>query len=197
MSAGPGEIVGLGREAAFTLSSGSTWRLSGDRFPGLDTGRLFQGPDGIYCGGSDSELQPRLYHSSDRGSTWESIDLASTLGVGRGTVRAFAGRAGEPILFCTVDTDIYRSDDGGESYTHILELPRIPGEIHLNPRDPEELLVIGGNVFWSHDGGKSWDVFFLPLKFPARRSIMDWNQRKLVVAVSDGLMEALYVPSIS
>lgn len=190
--AGSGEIVGLDRETTFSVSTGSSWRLSGDRFPDLETGRLFQGPDGIYCGGSDSNRQPRLYHSSDRGDTWQSIDLAKLLGVGVGTVHAFVGREQTPILFCTVDTDIYRSDDGGHSYTHILELPRIPGEIHLNPQDPDELLVIGGNVFWSHDGGASWDIFFLPLRFPARRSVMDWERRKLVVAVNDGLKEAVY-----
>ena len=188
-----GNIVGLDRDGTFSSNDGQSWTRSETELIGLEIGRLFVGPDALYCGGHGPTREPRLYRSLNGGATWDLINLGRSLAKRVGTIYAIAGyQATEPALFFTVDADVYRSDNGGGSFYHLLEIPRTPGQIHLNPRDSQEIIVIGGYVYWSRDGGIDWDVFALPRGLPARRSVVDWDNRKMAVTTSDGLVEAIY-----
>lgn len=188
-----GQIIGLDREGTFSSDGGQIWTRSRTDLVGLESGRLFVGPDALYCGGHGPTREPRLYTSSNSGATWDLVDLGESLAKAVGTIYAIAGYRGtEPALLFTVDADVYRSDNGGRSFYHLLEIPRTPGQIHLNPHDSDEIIVIGGYLYWSRNGGVDWDVFALPRGLPARRSVVDWNIRKVAVTTTDGFIEAVY-----
>ena len=56
---------------------------------------------------------------------------------------------------------LYRSDDGGDSFT---EIPGMYNDVHRlvsNPADPKRMFVTGGMGLWlSRDYGASWDNVF-------------------------------------
>ena len=61
-----------------------------------------------------------------------------------------------------IGNEIYRSDDGGESWRRVNERtvggspPYYYGQIRTNPRDKEDVWVLGVPVYHSTNGGKTW-----------------------------------------
>jgi hypothetical protein len=190
----PGKIIGLDDVATFSSDDGAVWTSSPSQLHGLELGHLFEGSDGLYCGGHGAQREPKLFRSEDGGDSWKQVNLSKSLGVSVGTIYAMAEASGpDPARYLTVDADVYRSVDGGRTYEYLIELPRTPGHIHVNPEDPLEIIITGGPIFWTRDGGDFWDIFYLPRGLPSRFSRVDWEQEKMVVTVTDNLREAVYL----
>lgn len=108
-----------------------------------------------------------LYKSTDGGENWRKITKGLP-GAEQGLGRIGIGIApsNSNLIFATVDAQenggIYKSVDGGESWTLIHEDRRLWGrggdfaEIKVHPKDPNRLYV--GNIasYTSSDGGKTW-----------------------------------------
>lgn len=109
-----------------------------------------------------------LYKSVDGGKTWTHV-------TGRGFPGGVLGRIGVSIspadrnrIYARVDTNkagtggIYRSDDGGLTWTHTDGEVRIWqrgwyfGEITADPKNPDEVYVMDTSTYRSTDGGKSF-----------------------------------------
>jgi hypothetical protein len=190
----PGNIIGLDDLATFSSEDGAEWTSSANQLQGLELGHLFEGKDGLYCAGHGPQREPKLFKSEDGGSNWKQVNLSKTLGVAVGTIYAMAEASGpDPARYLTVDADVYRSLDGGRTFEYLIELPRTPGHIHVNPENSEEIIITGGPVFWTRNGGEFWDVFYLPRGLPSRFSAVDWEQKMMVVTVHDNIREAVYV----
>lgn len=190
----PGKIIGLDDLATFSSDDGAIWTSSTNQLQGLELGHLFLGRDGLYCGGHGPQREPKLFRSEDGGSSWKQVNLSKTLGVAVGTIHAMAEASGPDLArYLTVDADVYRSLDGGKTFEYLIELPRTPGHIHVNPENPDEMIITGGPIFWTQTGGEFWDVFYLPRGLPSRDSAVDWEQRKMVVTVHDNIREAVYL----
>lgn len=189
-----GKIIGLDDVATFSSEDGAIWTSSASQLQGLELGRLFVGSDGLYCGGHGPQREPKLFRSEDGGNNWKQVNLSRTLGVPVGTIYALAEAPGPGnARYLTVDADVYRSVDGGKTFEYLIELPRTPGHIHINPEDPQEIIITGGPIFWTRDGGEFWDIFYLPRGLPTRFSVVDWERMKMVVTVNDNVREAVYL----
>lgn len=132
-------------------------------------------------GGLLISTQHGLFESRDGGATWQPRNE----GLGRAATRYLAASPAAPnVLYCTVDATpgqepwdggVYRSDDGGASWTLCIEgLPtRVragSGERNLtcqydhlvvDPRDPDTVYVggdawVNATVYKSTDGGRHW-----------------------------------------
>jgi photosystem II stability/assembly factor-like uncharacterized protein len=112
-----------------------------------------------------------LYKSSDGGRTWRQVVAPGlpAAQLGRIGVAVAAGRGGRRV-YALIDAagaaGLYRSDDGGESWSRVAADPRITsrswyfGGLSVDPANPDTVYVSNVAVYRSTDGGRS----FKPIK---------------------------------
>ncbi len=132
--------------------------------------RMF--PEQFWIGGG-------VFKSTDGGESFEYIGLAECRIISKILVnpdnpdQVFAGAMGVPFVE-TEDRGLYRSDDGGESWTKIFSVSDDSGitDMVMNPQNPEEIYVANwnrirtvfesvvsgeeGGIFKTSDGGDNW-----------------------------------------
>ena len=139
----------------------------------LGTGEANGGGGSITYGGSG------VWRTRDDGATWESLGLERTESIGRIAVHPADSdvlwvAALGPLYAETPDRGVYRSADGGASWTKTLFVSERTGAVDLdvNPRSPDTLYVAtwerqrrpdlrqyggdGSGLWRSADGGVSW-----------------------------------------
>ena len=108
-----------------------------------------------------------LYKSKDGGITWTIIKGIGlpTENWGRSGVAVAPGTRGQRVYLIIEAKEkkggLFRSDDGGATWSKITEDPRIEtswymGEIFAEPKNPDVLYVPLQNFYRSTDGGKSF-----------------------------------------
>ena len=154
----------------------------------------------------DSLYGNGLYKSTDLGQHWTALsagtfqraaitslalDTQTTPGTPRifvGTTSAFSGNRADAGMFET-DTGVaglWRSDNGGTSFTHYLEsnfrfcdlfgdgtAPCPVDDVKLDPTNPQNLYVAvdGDSVYYSNDGGSMFHTAALPGLPQGRQSL--------------------------
>jgi photosystem II stability/assembly factor-like uncharacterized protein len=139
--------------------------------PDIVYAALWEARQGPWENGEFSGPGSGLYKSTDGGSTWRPLTTglptfeADSLGrIGIGIAPSRPSR-----LFLTIDArrngGLYRSDDGGESWTLVNADPRVTSrgsdfaEVKVHPANPD-IVFTGSIVTWkSVDGGKSFSAF--------------------------------------
>jgi photosystem II stability/assembly factor-like uncharacterized protein len=131
-------------------------------------------------GGSLTYTGTGLYRSTDGGATWTSIGLADSGAIGhiaidpRNPERLFVAATGS-LFNPGGDRGVYRSDNGGESWTRVLAgATDTTGatEVLFDPSNPQRMFAImwdhrrqpnlrsysglGSGVYRSTDGGNTW-----------------------------------------
>jgi len=121
-----------------------------------------------------------LYKSEDGGKSWKNVGLKESEHIGMIAIHpededvVYVAAYG-PLWSSGGDRGIYKTTDGGDSWTKILDVSENTGfnEIHFDPRDPEVLYatahqrrrhvwtyVSGGPesaIYKSTDGGDNWE----------------------------------------
>ncbi len=168
-----------------TLDGGETWQKLTNGLP--DDGKTGcteiimhpQNPDILFAGFYHRLRQPAsfrsggenggLFKSEDGGKSWRKI----TNGLARGhsgmidisihlanpDIMVMAYEADENLPEDEPGTGVYRSDDGGESWTHLLKhavRPFYHGQIEIDPIDPDNIYVVSRGFRISNDGGKTF-----------------------------------------
>ena len=122
-----------------------------------------------------------VYSSTDGGKTWTHLGLAETHHIGRVLVD---GRDPNTVWVAALghlygpnpERGVYRSTDGGKTWSHTLQINDSTGVVDLvrDPRRPQELFASawqrerkawdfresgpGSGVYQSSDGGKTWKL---------------------------------------
>jgi photosystem II stability/assembly factor-like uncharacterized protein len=99
-----------------------------------------------------------IYKSTDGGDTWRKLtEGLPNRDIGR---IALSVSASQPRTIYasleTTTTELYRSDDYGESWTKkgtYFQYPWYMGQIRVDPSDPDRLYELGVPIFVSEDGG--------------------------------------------
>ena len=109
-----------------------------------------------------------LYKSVDGGNTWKSISKGlPTHQQGLGRIGFCVAAGNHNRLYATINADkeyggIYRSDDGGESWTKLNGDERLWGrgddfaEIKADPKNADVVYTVNVVVWKSTDAGKTW-----------------------------------------
>ncbi|MEM7455108.1 MAG: hypothetical protein AAF456_12225 [Planctomycetota bacterium] len=171
-----------------TTNGGDTWIPVTDDLTTLSMGAVAidpSNPNTIYAGTGEANSSGNvyggsgIYRSVDGGGTWTSIGLEDSGAVGRIVVHpgnsdiihvAVIGHLYSP----GTDRGIYRTDDGGDSWTRVHYINDITGCIDIiqRPDDPDVLFAamwqrlrghdtrifsgLGSGVYRSEDGGLNW-----------------------------------------
>ncbi len=166
---GPNEERGVFR----TTDGGRTWEkvLYVDRNTGAsiveldpsDARTIFAGlwehREGPWENGSFSGAGTGLYKSTDGGSTWRR--LARGLPTDDwGPLFIGIAPSDSRRVYVTVSArgggGLFRSDDGGESFSQVSNDPRVGGDVRVHPRNADVVFVGTIAAYRSDDGGRSW-----------------------------------------
>ncbi len=138
--------------------------------PNILFASLWEHREGPWENASFAGSNSGLFKSEDGGTSWRRIDRGLPgAGDGLGRVGIGFSTSNPQRLYATVDArrqgGIYRSDDGGESWTLVSTDRRLWGrgsdfaEIKVHPRDPDIVFIANIASYRSDDGGRTWTSF--------------------------------------
>ena len=173
-----------------TTDAGVAWKPIFDGQPVASIGALAVAPSDpatIYAGTGESDIREDLssgngvYKSTDAGATWRHIGLADTRQISRIVVDpqnanvVYVGALGH-AFGANDERGVFKSIDGGEHWTRVLDLGPQTGisDLSLCASDPQVLFAgawqvrrppwtsyapvdgPGGGLYRSQDAGKTW-----------------------------------------
>jgi len=175
-------LVLLGtKKGAFILESDArrrSWELRGPYCETWPLNHVIADPSNgaIYAAGGNEWFGPAVWKSPDLGKTWTHSSEGLSYGEGEQPIKAawsLAPGKGNTLFAGVEPAGLFRSDDGGQSWTHIAGLRDHPSRPHwqpgggglilhsivLHPNDEKQLWVAisSAGVFHSADGGQSWE----------------------------------------
>lgn len=129
----------------------------------------------IYGGGGNEWFGPAVWKSTDLGTSWTHSSQGLAYAAGEEPIKSVWSLAhGGKRLYAGVQpAGLFRSDDGGHSWSHVAGLRDHPSRPHwqpgggglilhslvLHPHDQRQLWVgiSSAGVFYTADGGETWD----------------------------------------
>jgi photosystem II stability/assembly factor-like uncharacterized protein len=171
-----------------TVNAGTTWTPVFDDQASYSIGTVALdpgSPETVWVGtgenvsGRHVAWGDGVYRSLDGGRTWRRMGLERSEHIGRILIdprdgdRVFVAAEG-PLWSSGGDRGVYRSTDGGETWTHVLAIDDDTGvtDLEFHPTDPDVLyaaayqrrrhvwsFLAGGpssGIYKSTDGGESW-----------------------------------------
>jgi len=145
-----------------TTDGGAHWTEL-TRNPGLPAG--LWGNVGVTVSGADPRRVWALieadsggvYRSDDAGATWQRVNGEHKLRQRAFYyMRIFADPKDSDVVWA-VNTELYRSHDGGRTFNHVIDPHGDNHDLWLAPDDPQRMIEAndgGANV--SYNGGKTW-----------------------------------------
>lgn len=174
-------LVGT-RKGAFVLESDATrraWQLRGPFCETWPTNHVVADPASgtLYAGGGNEWFGPAVWKSTDLGASWTHSSQGLAYEAGQAPVKSVwsLAVAADGTLYAGVEpAGLFRSTDGGVSWSHIDGLQKHPSRpewnpggagliLHslvLDPADPNKIWVgiSAAGVFASEDGGATWEA---------------------------------------
>ncbi|MCI0436210.1 MAG: glycosyl hydrolase, partial [Gemmatimonadetes bacterium] len=171
---GPLWMSGGERGVYRTTNGGATWTrvLEINETTGI-TDLVFDptNPDLLYAAAMQRERKAwsfvaggpasGIYKSIDAGLTWRRLERGLPAG-DKGRIGIDVSASQPRTVYAWVhaqDGGVFRSDDGGESWTRqssISSLPWFTGQVRADPKNPDRVYHIGQALSVSNDGGRQW-----------------------------------------
>ena len=173
-------LVGT-KKGAFVLESDAarqSWELRGPYCETWPMNHVIADPatGTIHAGGGSEWFGPAVWKSGDLGATWTHSSAGLAYLEGEAPIKAVWSLAKSGAsLYAGVDpAGLFRSDDGGETWSHLAGLRNHPSRPHWNPGgaglilhsllphpDDDRRLWVGisaAGVFHTADGGETWET---------------------------------------
>ncbi|HHZ07941.1 MAG TPA: exo-alpha-sialidase [Rhizobiales bacterium] len=129
----------------------------------------------IYGAGGNEWFGPAIWKSTDLGETWTHSSAGLAYPAGEEPVKSgWSVAVGDGTVYAGVQpAGLFRSVDGGASWTHVEGLQKHPSREHwnpggaglilhsivLHPQDPDRIWIgiSAAGVFHTADGGETWE----------------------------------------
>jgi photosystem II stability/assembly factor-like uncharacterized protein len=167
------------KKGAFILASDAArrdWALKGPFCPAWPMNHVTGDPEtgAIYAGGGNEWFGPAVWQSNDLGTTWTHSSQGLSYAADETPVKAvWSLLPSRGRLFAGVEpAGLFRSEDGGQSWTHVAGLRDHPSRPKWNPGagglilhslvvhpEDEDQMWVGisaAGVFHTQDGGATW-----------------------------------------
>jgi photosystem II stability/assembly factor-like uncharacterized protein len=173
-------LVGT-KKGAFVLESDAarkSWELRGPYCETWPMNHVIADPatGTIHAGGGSEWFGPAVWKSGDLGATWTHSSAGLAYPEGETPIKAVwsLARSGGSLYAGVDPAGLFRSDDGGETWSHLGGLRNHPSRPHWNaggaglilhsllphPEDDRRLWVgiSAAGVFHTADGGETWET---------------------------------------
>jgi photosystem II stability/assembly factor-like uncharacterized protein len=173
-------LVGT-KKGAFVLESDAarkSWELRGPYCETWPMNHVIPDPatGTILAGGGSEWFGPAVWKSSDLGATWTHSSAGLAYSEGEAPIKAVwsLARSGASLYAGVDPAGLFRSDDDGETWSHLGGLRNHPSRPHWNPGgaglilhsllphpDDGKRLWVGisaAGVFHTADGGETWET---------------------------------------
>lgn len=187
-----------------TENEGITWKSTFDEQVTTDIGDLAIDPnnsDVVWVGTGEANIFRSsmagcgIYKTTDGGDTWKNMGLESTNTIGRIVIHpgnpdiVYVAASGNEWT-TNADRGVYKTTDGGRSWTKILYVDEMTGanDLVMDPTDPNTLYACtwqrtrnkwndprtydaysGSGIWKTTDGGKNWKQINQGLPIPDQR----------------------------
>ncbi len=147
-----------------TTDGGDTWQKLGGGLPTGLTGKIGltvspADPDRVWAM-IEAEPAGGVYRSDDAGSTWKRVNSENKLRQRAWYYTHMIADPKDPNTVYALNTNLFRSVDGGKTYENI---PVPHGDVHdlwINPEHPEVMVVADdGGAQVTLNGGKTWSTY--------------------------------------
>ena len=163
-----------------SMDAGINWQPMSDNLPQIGVSGIaidYSNPNVIYIATGDKDngdsYSIGVMKSVDGGSTWNTTGLTFTNSSslsGDIVIHPFNNQ----ILWCATNTGIFRTTDGGVSWTNVRTGNFSSGSIRLKPGDPSTVYAVSGNRFFrSTDTGSTFTTIVAGLPTSSGRMVMD------------------------
>jgi len=145
----------------------------------------------IWAGGNTATFSVTLGFSSDSGSTWEVIDLNSTVRPHTNSISSIAFDANDPnVVYVALASDLVKTTDGGKSWIvfdlkgaiKILSDPRYSGHLWV--------VIAPFQLMETWDGGATWQPIRSPIPEETAVQDMIWDEKAEVIYL--GTLNGIY-----
>jgi photosystem II stability/assembly factor-like uncharacterized protein len=173
-------LVGT-KKGVFVLESDAarqSWELRGPYCETWPMNHVIADPatGTILAGGGSEWFGPAVWKSGDLGATWTHSSAGLAYPEGETPIKAVwsLARSGSSLYAGVDPAGLFRSDDGGETWSHLPGLRSHPSRPHWNPGgaglilhsllphpDDGKRLWVGisaAGVFHTADGGETWET---------------------------------------
>ncbi|WP_237152056.1 WD40/YVTN/BNR-like repeat-containing protein [Oryzibacter oryziterrae] len=153
----------------------SAWQIDGPHCEAWPINHVIADDTGtLFAGGGNEWFGPAVWRSTDGGRSWNHFSAGLTYGEGGTPIKAVwsLARRGKTLYAGVEPAGLFRSEDEGETWSHVEGLQRhpsrptwVPGaggmilhSIVLHPDDPTQIWVAisAAGVFHTTDGGETW-----------------------------------------
>ena len=132
--------------------------------PNIVYGSMWEHREGPWENASFNGKNNGLFKSTDGGTTWKPVRGGLPNGAeGAGRICLGIGVSDPNRLYAAVMSQtgrgadgLYRSNDGGETWTLVSNDPRLGLDIRVHPKNPDVVFVGNIAAYRSDDGGKTW-----------------------------------------
>lgn len=167
----------------------------------------------IYGAGGNEWFGPAVWKSTDLGRTWTHSSEGLAYAAGEEPVTTvWSLSAGDGVLYAGVQpAGLFRSSDGGLSWTHVEGLQKHPSRPHWNPGGAGLILhsivlhpedkgriwvgISAAGVFYTDDGGETWEPRNLGTRadfLPDDQKYPEFGQCVHSLVMAPGMEDRLY-----
>ena len=206
------------KKGAFILESDAerrSWELRGPFCETWPMNHVIADPatGTIYGGGGSEWFGPAVWKSGDLGATWTHSSAGLAYPEGETPIKAVwsLARSGSSLYAGVDPAGLFRSDDDGESWSHLGGLRNHPSRPHWNPGgaglilhsllphpDDAKRLWVGisaAGVFHTADGGETWETRNRGTRadfLPEGENYPEFGQCVHCLVMAPGMPERLY-----
>ncbi len=163
-------LGGVGGGVWKTTNGGTSWSTTTDYLSNIAVNCMAidpTNPDILYVGtgepfSGDGIRGDGIFKTTDGGTTW--TQLSATAGnpdfyyVNRLAISLPSAVGGMPVLLAATNTGLWRSNDGGHTWSRVIDGPPGVLDVRFHPTDTNKCIAgtSAGTAYYSTDSGETW-----------------------------------------